>query len=455
MNHEHENNETLHVGIEDKLSIGANLTYGFQHLLALTGIFLFPVLIGQALHLEFQTIGYLIQACFLTTGLVTILQSGKMLRLPVVQGPTAAFFVAVLSASASVGLGTAFGSMAVAGVIFMLLALPIRKFGLIGHINKFIAPPIVYGTLLIIIGAQLADIGLKNWFGSANIGVNFAASIVTVVCVLALMIFGGNTILRRGALLWGIIAGTLFFAVFGSVDFSAVATAGWFRLPEVFPFGFGVSIPVVILMLLAFLQASAEAVGMYTLLTKWGNQELDSTRVNRGLFGEFLGCTLGAVFGGLGTTSYPENIGIVRVSGIGSRYVTMTAGIMAVILGLIPKVGLFIASLPSAVLSAASTILFGIIAISGIQMVSKVKWDELNLAVAGSSFIISLGTMYLPAELTAGLPLAIQSVVTQPMLVGVVMLIVLNTVVNVWIRPALERRASGGGSQDSIPTEAA
>ncbi|MDU5950353.1 MAG: solute carrier family 23 protein, partial [Paenibacillus macerans] len=98
MNHEHENNETLHVGIEDKLSIGANLTYGFQHLLALTGIFLFPVLIGQALHLEFQTIGYLIQACFLTTGLVTILQSGKMLRLPVVQGPTAAFFVAVLSA---------------------------------------------------------------------------------------------------------------------------------------------------------------------------------------------------------------------------------------------------------------------------------------------------------------------------------------------------------------------
>lgn len=76
-------------------------------------------------------------------------------------------------------------------------------------------------------------------------------------------------------------------------------------------------------------------------------------------------------------------------------------------------------------------------------MVSKVKWDELNLAVAGSSFIISLGTMYLPAELTAGLPLAIQSVVTQPMLVGVVMLIVLNTVVNVWIRPALERRASG------------
>ncbi|MBN2983073.1 MULTISPECIES: uracil-xanthine permease family protein [Cohnella] len=443
MNHDHDrpDEQALQVGIEEKLSLGANLTYGFQHLLALTGIFLFPVLIGQAMGLDTGTIGYMIQACFLTTGIVTILQSGRMLKLPVVQGPTAAFFVAVMSAGASVGLGTAFGSMAVAGLIFMLLSIPIRKFGLIGHVNKFISPPIVYGTLLVIIGAQLADIGLKNWFGSADVGINFAASIVTVVCVLALMVFGGKTILRRGALLWGIALGTVFYLIFGSSDFSAVASARWISLPEIFPFGFGVSVPVVILMLLAFLQASAEAVGMYTLLTKWGKQKLDAERVNRGLFGEFFGCTLGAVFGGLGTTSYPENIGIVRVSGIGSRFVTMTAGIMAVILGLIPKVGLFIASLPSPVLSAASTVLFGIIAISGIQMVSKVVWDELNLVVAGSSFIISLGTMYLPEELTADLPLAIQSIVTQPMLVGVVMLIVLNTVVNIWIRPRLERRA--------------
>ncbi|WP_322924207.1 uracil-xanthine permease family protein [Paenibacillus campi] len=445
--------QVLTVGIEEKLSVGANLTYGFQHLLALTGIFLFPVLIGQALKLDSSVIGYMIQACFLTTGLVTVLQSGRMLRLPVVQGPTAAFFVAVLSAGASVGLGTAFGSMAVAGVIFMLLAIPIRRFGLIGYVNKFISPPIVYGTLLIIIGAQLASIGLKNWFGSAGIGMNFVASLVTVLCVLVFMIVGGNTILRRGALLWGIMIGTIFYAIFGTTDFSAVATASWFSLPSLFPFGFGVSIPIVILMLLAFLQASAEAVGMYTLLTKWGKQKLSNERVNRGLFGEFLGCTLGAIFGGLGTTSYPENIGIVRVSGIGSRYVTMTAGILAIVLGLIPKVGMFIASLPSPVLSAASTILFGIIAISGVQMVSKVVWDELNLVVAGASFIISLGTMYLPTELTAQLPLAIQSVVTQPMLVGVVMLIGLNTIVNMWVRPLLERRAKREAGLTKAPSE--
>ncbi|KWX72654.1 hypothetical protein AMQ83_36485, partial [Paenibacillus riograndensis] len=416
-------------------------------LLVFPCLFPCPVVFGQALGLDASIIVFLIQACFLPPGIVTVLQSGNMLRLPVVQGPTAAFFVAVLSAGSTVGLGTAFGSMAVAGLIFMLLSIPVRRFGLIGYLNKFISPPIVYGTLLIIIGAQLADIGLKNWFGSADTGINFAASLVTVLIVLVLLIFGGNTILRRGALLWGIIAGTIFYSIFGTTNFSSVAAAGWFSFPDVFPFGFGVSVPIVILILLAFLQASAEAVGMSTLRTQWGTQKRDNDRVNRGLFGEFLGSTLGAVFGGLGTTSYPENIGIVRVSGIGSRYVTMTAGVLAIVLGLIPKVGMFIASLPGPVLSAASTILFGIIAISGIQMVSKVVWDELNLVVAGSSFIISIGTMYLPAELTQNLPLAFQSIVTQPMLVGVVLLIVLNTVVNIWIRPLLERRSTTGVSE--------
>ncbi|MEH7253299.1 solute carrier family 23 protein [Neobacillus niacini] len=438
--------------MEDKLSLGGNLLFGLQHLFALTGIFLFPVLIGQALKLDASVVGYMIQACFLTTGLVTILQSGRMLRLPVVQGPTAAFFVAVLAAGSTVGLGTAFGSMAVAGLIFMLLSIPIRKWGLLGYVNKFISPPIVYGTLLIIIGAQLATIGLKNWFGSANIGMNFSASLITVLCVLACMIFGGKTIIRRSALLLGIIAGTIYYSIFGVTNLQAVTTAGWFSLPEIFPFGFGVSIPIVILMLLAFIQASAEAVGMYTLLTKWGNQKLDNDRVNRGLFGEFLGCTVGAVFGGLGTTSYPENIGIIRVSGIGSRWVTMTAGVMAIVIGLIPKVGILIASLPSPVLSAASTILFGIIAISGVQMVSKVVWDELNLAVAGTSFIISLGTMYIPESLTSTLPVSIQSVVTQPMLVGVIMLITLNIMVNFIIRPRLEQ-SSNRADEEIIQTQ--
>nr|WP_239094421.1 solute carrier family 23 protein [Bacillus sp. B15-48] len=434
----------MKVGIEERLSLGENITYGFQHILALTGIWIFPGLIGAALGLDVGTIGYIVQACFITTGIITILQSGRLLKLPVVQGPTAAFFVAIMVTGLSQGLGTAYGSMTVAGLIFLCLAIPIGKWGIMGHCIKFMSPPIVYGSLLVIIGAQLSSIGVANWFGQAGTAgypsLNFLTAIITILSILLLMIFGGNSFLRRGALLWGIVIGTIFYMIFGSFNMTAVNEAPLFSLPEIYPFGFHVSWPVVVLMLIAYLQAAAEAMGMYVLLTDWDKQKLTKNRVNRGMFGEFLGTTIGSVFGGIGTTSYPENIGIIRVSGIGSRYVVMTAGIIAIILGLIPKIGVLIAIIPGAVLAGASTVLFGIITFSGIQMLSKVNWDELNLAVAGTAFIISVGTMFLPAEILAMLSPSVNSIVSQPMLVGVILLILLNTVVNMLIRPRLEKK---------------
>lgn len=439
----------LRVGINEKLPGGMTALYGFQHLLALTGIWIFPILIGQALGLENTAVSYIIQACFLTTGIVTVLQSGKLLKLPVVQGPTAAFFVAVLAAGQSLGLGTAFGSMMVAGAIFMVLSLPIKRFGLMGLLIRFISPPMVYGTLLVIIGAQLAGIGLKGWFGVQGMlgygALNFGVGCATAAIVIACMVLGGNGVIKRGALLWGIIGGTLIALVSGAWTAPDVSSAGLINIPQFLPFGFGVSAPLVILMLLAFLQAGAEAMGMYTLLTQWGKEELTPERVNRGLFSEFLGSVVGAAFGGLGTTSYPENIGIIRITRIGSRYVTLAAGIFAIVLSLFPKLALFIAALPGPVLGAASTILFGIIAVSGIQILNRVEWDELNLAVAAPSFIISLGTMFLPADVVALLPSSVASIVTQPMMVGVIMLVVLNTLVNMVIRPRLVGAVSMNG----------
>ena len=117
------------INIEEKFPAGKSAIFALQHVLALTGIWIFPVLIGQALQLYTAQVGIIVQACFLTTGIVTILQSSGMLRLPVVQGPTVVFFVVLISGAHIYGLGTAFGSMAVAGVVFALLSLPIRGWG--------------------------------------------------------------------------------------------------------------------------------------------------------------------------------------------------------------------------------------------------------------------------------------------------------------------------------------
>jgi xanthine/uracil permease len=429
--------ETLSVGIEDKLPRTQTLLLALQHLLALTGIWVFPVIIGSALNLTSQQTGLMVQACFFTTGIVTMLQSGRLLRLPVVQGPTAAFMVAVLGSAHSVGLGTTFGSMFVAALLFAAISIPLKRFGIIGLLIRYISPPIVFGSLLVIIGAQLASIGPGGWFSTTSggtLGTSALAALITVITVIACMVIGRNQVIKRGALLWGIVVGVVAFSLMTPWKLPDLSQMPFVSLPGFFAFGFGVSLPVVVLMMLAFLQASAEAMGMYSLLAEWGGQTLTTQRVNRGLFTEFIGCAVGAAAGGLGTTSYPENVGIIRVSGVGSRFVTFTAGCLALALGLLPQVGLLLASLPGPVLSAASSVLFGIIAISGIQMMARVHWDELNLAVAAPAFILSMGSMYLPANVLEQLPDAAKGIVAQPMMMGVILLILLNLVINVFVR---------------------
>lgn len=427
----------LSVGIEDKLPPAQTIMFAFQHLFALTGIWVFPVIIGANLNLTMHQTGLMVQACFFTTGIVTILQSSRLLRLPVVQGPTAAFMVAVLGSAHSVGLGTTFGSMFVAALIFACAAIPLKQLGIMGQLCRFISPPVVFGSLLVIIGAQLASIGPNGWFSTGSGGTirtSAIAAAITVLTIIGCMVFGRYNLIKRGALLWGIIVGAVAFQFLTSWNFPDFTQSKFLAFPAFFSFGFGVSFPVVLVMMLAFLHASAEAMGMYSLLAEWGGQTLTMQRVNRGLFTEFIGCAMGAAAGGLGTTSYPENVGIIRVSGVGSRFVTFTAGVLSLVLGVMPQAGLLLASLPEPVLSAASSILFGIIAVSGIQMLARVEWDEFNIAVAAPAFILSMGTMYLPANVVQLLPDVAKNIVTQPMMMGVILLVGLNVIVNIFMR---------------------
>ncbi len=116
-------------------------------------------------------------------------------------------------------------------------------------------------------------------------------------------------------------------------------------------------------------------------------------------------------------------------------------GIITIILGFLPKVGMIIEVIPSSVLNGATVVLFGTIAVSGIQTLAKVeKWDNLNVITAAIPYLIAIGCMWLPDDFTAMLPSAVQSIVSQPMLVGIILLIVLNIVNNIWLRPVYEKQ---------------
>lgn len=439
-----EKKSTLAVGIDEKMPFGQVLLYAVQHLLGITFLLVVPGIIGSACGLEASEIGYLVQACFITVGITTILQTVFVLRLPMVHGPTAAFMSAILTTGIAYGLDTAYGSLFIAAIVIALLSIPIKKFGLIGKCTKFLTPPIVFGTLTLIIGTQLAQIAVPGCFGTSGTATypwgELFCAFITILATVLFMLFGKKGIMKNGAMLWGIIVGTICYAFVGGLDFSSVVSASWISLPRFFTFGFSVNAGVVVLMLVTYFHAVSEALGMYNLVAGWDGQEINETRANGGIFGMAIGNIVGAVVGGVATTTYPENVGIIRVTGVGSRIAALGMGIIAIILGFFPKLGMLIAIIPSSVLNGATVVLFGTIAISGIQTLSKVeKWDNLNVVTAAVPYIIAIGCMFLPDDFTAMLPAAVQSIVTQPMLVGIILLIVLNIINNILLRPKYEK----------------
>ena len=266
----------LTVGIDEKMSIGELLLFAIQHLMGITFLLAVPGIIGSACGLNSADIGYMVQSCFITAGLVTIFQSIFILKLPAVHGPTAVFMSAILTTGAAYGLGTAYGSMLIAGIIVAVLSIPIGKIGVIGKLTKVLTSPLVFGTLMLIIGTQLAEIAIPGCFGTEGTDtypwVNLAAAFITIVVAAGFMLFGKKGLMKRGALLWAIIVGTIFYAVVAGIDFSSVAQAKIVGLPKIMPYGFKVNVGVVILMLLAYLHSVSEALGMYSLIAGWDEQ---------------------------------------------------------------------------------------------------------------------------------------------------------------------------------------
>ncbi|MGO2110669.1 MAG: uracil-xanthine permease family protein [Pseudoclavibacter sp.] len=446
------------IGFDQRYSPLRSIPLGGQHLLALTGLWVFPISLGTALDLTAQQVSYIIQGCFLLTGIVTVLSSSRILKLPIVQGPTAALLVALITAGATHGLGVAFGSMAVAGLLSMLLAFPMKRLGLYGHVAKFVANPLVFGTMFLVLGAQLAGIGVSGWFTSTENGTLTTSIIVAVIAIsviAACMLFGRKTLFKTAAVLWGIIAGTITAMLLGTWTFPDLTSTPILGAPQFLPFGFGLEWSVVPLMMIGFLQAAGESMGVYGLLGRWGRQTISIDRNNRGLFVEFAGSAFGALFGGIGSTSYPENAGVLRITGVASRTVTIAAGVSAIAISFLPPVAMFLANLPGPALSAAATVLFGVIAFSGVQQLASVDWDDLNLLVAALSFAVPLGLQTVPEDSLAEVPSMLGDILSSPMMMSTIMLLTLHPLVNYAIRPLLRRTTDSPDPVEEPSTSAA
>jgi xanthine/uracil permease len=431
----------LKVGFNDRVPLLQLSAMTVQNIFAVTGMFLFPAVLGASLHLAPSAVAELYGATFIVTGFGTVVNSAFGLRLPVVLGPWAPMLAGLIAGAKIGGLGAAFGSMFVAALIWVLLSLPYPGFSLVSQLGRLFRAPILYGGVLLILMTSLTDVTVVNWVGTpGTAGFGKASWIgggVALLVTFAILVFVRGAV-RSVAMLCGIAVGVAAYACLGTVSFSRVGTSPWLFDFHLFPFGFSVDPVLVVLFFLLLMTSVSNSLALYNVTAEWSGADLGGRRMAWGIVGQAVTAVLAAVFGSFSSTTYPSNLAIVRASRVGSRWVTVTTGAVMIVGGSILKFDAIFVSIPSNVIAASAIILFGVLAMSAVESLSRVAWDQLNFLVLGPAFMIAIGGLFVSPTTLAHFPLIVQQIIAQPLLDGPVLLVLLHILVNHVVRPRLD-----------------
>jgi len=365
--------------VDEMLPLPKLAALGLQHVLVMyANAVAVPLILGGALHLPKDQIAMLINADLFACGVATLIQTigfGPVgIRLPIIMGVTAVSISPMLAMAAmpGVGLPGIYGAVLVGG-LFGLCAAPFIKYAL-----RFF-PAVVTGTIITMIGVVLMRVGV-GWAGGGVATADFGAPgylamagvvLAIIICVLKF----ARGFLQNMAVLIGITAGYLFPIALGWTDFSGIGDEPLLRV--VLPLQFGLPqfylIPC-LTMCLVMTIVFIEATGMFLALGAMTGRKVDADDVKRGLRADAIGTIIGAVFNTFPYVSYSQNIGLVGVTGVYSRWVCVAGGVIMLILGLLPKLAFIVASVPQCVLGGAGFIMFGMVAATGIKILASVDF---------------------------------------------------------------------------------
>ncbi|MFD6026608.1 nucleobase:cation symporter-2 family protein [Streptomyces griseoluteus] len=408
--------------------------FGLQHVLAMyAGAVAVPLIVGGAMRLSAADLAYLITADLLVCGVATLIQCVGFwrfgVRLPIMQGCTfAAVSPMVLIGTTGGGLPAIYGSVIVAGLAIMLLA-PV-----FGRLLRFF-PPLVTGTVILIIGVSLLPVA-GNWAaggaGAKDFGAprNLALAAFVLLVVLAVQRFA-PPFLARVAVLTGIVVGLAVAVPFGFTDFGGVADADWVGISTPFHFGapeFRVS--AIVSMLVVALVTMTETTGDLIAVGELTGREVEPRSLADGLRADGLSTVLGGVFNTFPYTAYAQNVGLVGMTRVRSRWVVAAAGALLVVLGLLPKLGAVVAAIPAPVLGGAGLVMFGTVAASGLRTLARVDFrDNHNLTVVAVSVAVGMLPVGMPT-VYAKFPDWFQTVMNSGISAGCLTAIVLNLLFN-------------------------
>ncbi|MCC0805018.1 purine permease [Methylobacterium sp. W2] len=377
---------------------------GLQHVLVMyAGAVAVPLIVGRALKLPPDQVAMLVSADLFACGLATLLQSwglpGIGVRMPVMMGVTFAAVtpMVAMGTNPEIGLTGIYGAVIAAGLFAFLVA------PLIGRLLPLF-PPVVTGTIILVIGVSLMKVGV-NWaaggIGNPNYGAPLHLAIAAFVLgvILAITRYGTGFV-NSASVLIGIVAGMLVAAAFGLVDLGHVTTASWFDVVRPFAFGAPTFDPVSIVTLcIVMIVVMIESTGMFLALAEICADPVDEKRLTRGLRGDGLGTLIGGIFNTFPYTSFSQNIGLVGVTGVRTRYVAVVGGFIMLGLGLIPKLAALVEAVPQCVLGGAGLVMFGMVGATGVRILGAVDFarNRNNLFVVAVSVGFGMIPLVAPA----------------------------------------------------------
>ncbi|NNH03541.1 purine permease [Microbacterium ulmi] len=408
---------------------------GLQHVLALyAGAVAVPLIVGGALGYSSADLAFLISADLFIAGIATIVQSIGFwrfgVRLPLMQGVTFAAVGPMIAIGQQHGITTIFGSVIACG-LFMVLIAPF-----FAQLLRFF-PPIVTGTVILIIGLSLMRVA-AGWITTGSTPENPGAPPINVAFAFGTLLFivlverFAPAAFARLSVLLGLVVGTVVaLLVPGMVDWSGVADAGWFAL--VTPFHFGLpafELASIVSMIVVGVVIMTETTGDMIAVGEIVEKPVTRRQLADGLRADGLGTVLGGIFNTFPYTAFAQNVGLVSLTGVRSRYVATMAGAILVVLGLIPKVSAVVEGVPRAVLGGAGIALFGMVAASGIRTLAKVRFNNKNVLIVALSVGVALLPTVTPTiydEFPSWFQLIFDSGISAGAIVAILLNLLLNT----------------------------
>jgi NCS2 family nucleobase:cation symporter-2 len=422
--------------VDQVLPLGQLFVYGLQHVLAMyAGAVAVPLIVAAALKLSQQQLIYLINADLFTCGIATLIQTlgfGKIpvgIKLPIIQGCTFAAVTPMILIGSHDGLTAIYGSIIVAGLITLIIS------PFFSRLIRFF-PSVVTGTIITIIGISLLPVAV-GWAQGGNPSAPDYGSVKFILLAFAILVlillihrlFTG--FISNIAILIGLIIGTLLAIPLGLTDFSGVGQAAWIGITTPFRYGLPTfNLAAIVSMTLVMLVTLSETTGDIIAVGEIVGKPISQYDLARGLRADSLSTIIGGILNAFPYTAFAQNVGLVGLTGVRSRFVVSSAGVILIILGLFPKLAALVASIPQPVLGGAGIALFGTVAASGIKTLSKTKFEgNYNILIVAISLGIGLIPLGAPTFYSK-FPDWLQIILNSGITAGSITAILLNLLLN-------------------------